>query len=257
MMPVTGRCRTTIGTPPLSASGICRAITAATSRVALSVGDGGPGVPGCRAAPRQRRQGRHGAHHRSRTTGGCRGPPRGCRPDARGQGRRVPRRERADARCVRGGPTPRGGPGRRRRAARSSRVVAHCGNAAAISGSARPAGPCSLCTVASASNTGMWARRNAAAAVDLPMPIPPVRPMIFIVCGASSSAGLHRLRGFIVRAGHQPRNDAARRPPRGSRRTRRQSLAPPDAAAFLAPPLQGMRASRAAALGHGGVSRGT
>ncbi len=40
--------------------------------------------------------------------------------------------------------------------------------------------PCRAWTVASASNTGTPARRKAAAAVDLPMPIPPVRPMIFM-----------------------------------------------------------------------------
>ncbi len=53
------------------------------------------------------------------------------------------------------------------------------GNARAIHSTARPPRACCLWTAASASKTGMPARRNIAAAVDFPMPIPPVKPMIF------------------------------------------------------------------------------
>lgn len=54
------------------------------------------------------------------------------------------------------------------------------GKAASMAATARPPRPCSLWTAASASNTGMPPRRNTAAAVDFPIPIPPVSPMIFI-----------------------------------------------------------------------------
>lgn len=53
------------------------------------------------------------------------------------------------------------------------------GNARAIYSTACPPRSCCLWTAASASKTGIPARRNTAAAVDFPIPIPPVKPMIF------------------------------------------------------------------------------
>src|SRR5476649_1770183 len=54
------------------------------------------------------------------------------------------------------------------------------GNAASIGGSAIPPGAWSACTAASASYTGTPICRSILAAVDLPMPIEPVRPTMTI-----------------------------------------------------------------------------
>ena len=54
------------------------------------------------------------------------------------------------------------------------------GNAASIGGSAAPPGACRAWTAASASYTGTPICRSILAAVDLPMPIEPVRPTIII-----------------------------------------------------------------------------
>ena len=86
------------------------------------------------------------------------------------------------------------------------------GNAASIARIAPPPFACSRCTAASASNTGMRARRNAAAAVDLPIPMPPVRPMI-----------------LTPAAGPPPRTGAAPHRPPDQRRTRRGTRAQPGA----------------------------
>ena len=101
----------------------------------------------------------------------------------RGRRRHVPPARPWDAGCPPGGSSASGLPSTAwRSAARStapSRTVP--GNAASIARTARPPRACSSCTAASASNTGIRARRNAAAAVDLPMPMPPVRPRTIIV----------------------------------------------------------------------------
>ena len=54
------------------------------------------------------------------------------------------------------------------------------GNAASIGGSAAPPGACRAWTAASASYTGTPICRSILAAVDLPMPMEPVRPTIII-----------------------------------------------------------------------------
>lgn len=59
------------------------------------------------------------------------------------------------------------------------------GNSRAMRATARPPRACCLWTAASASKTGTPARRKTAAAVDFPIPIPPVKPMIFTCQSAS------------------------------------------------------------------------
>lgn len=70
---------------------------------------------------------------------------------------------------------------RRPSSARSTaQSLATPGNSASTAATALPPGPNRRCTVASASCTGTPRRRSIAAAVDLPMPMEPVRPKTFI-----------------------------------------------------------------------------
>ena len=97
-----------------------------------------------------------------------------------------------------------------RRAARSmtpSRTVP--GNDAAIGRTARPPGRCSACTAASASNTGIRARRKQAAAVDLPMPMPPVSPITRIPAQTAGRSSPTKRRSASSTSGSTP-NQAAK-----------------------------------------------
>ena len=115
------------------------------------------------------------------------------------------------------------------------------GNEAAIGRTARPPRRCSACTVASASNTGIRARRKHAAAVDLPMPIPPVRPSTRIPAQAAGRSSPTKRRSASSTSGSTP-NQAAK----PGRAWCRSMPSPPTA----------MR-PRARAAARSGVSRGT